>query len=99
MKHIKKKFLHEVPVTTEILTFLNKHKASLSNDPKKDVKNFSKDHTLLFVSDDNLMYKGFHVTIGKEVRIIPEPDPILVYFHTAYMSYTQLAEKKEILIN
>ena len=51
-----------------------------------------------FLAED-AMYSGFQAKINGKKRIIPEPDQILVYYHTAYANYKSLEESKNKLID
>ena len=96
MKHIKKKFLNQVSISQEINELLDKEIGAKKIDISK--QKIPKGFVPFFTTYDNLLYSAFQVKIGSKTRIIPEPDPILVYFHTAYSNYKSIPEVKNKLI-
>lgn len=93
-KHIKKKFLLQFPLPQNVIDLIDKSKLSVSLDDHVKSKSIPKDTTPFLTTEDNQFIKAFFFEFNKQIHIIPEPDPILVYFHAAYLNYIQINGKK-----
>jgi hypothetical protein len=96
-KHILKKFLHETELTQDTMDLLNKSGAGISLDDQKKIKGIPKGMTTYLTTDDNKFFKAFTFRHNNQLKLIPEPDPILVYFNAAYLEYVQIKEKQKII--
>jgi hypothetical protein len=99
-KHIYKKFYNEsVPTETEINSM-----QTLSQDwqkikkGEKPVPNIPLNFKAKILMDSGKMVSVFPFNNKGIRRMIPEPDPILIYFHTAYVYYTQIEIKRSLVI-
>lgn len=98
-KHILKKFLHETELPEDVIEEL---KSSTLLKPIKEIPisyKIPKDTVPYLTTEDNKFFKAFAFRHGKKVKLIPEPDPILVYFHAAYLNYIQIKHKKDEIFN
>ncbi len=95
-KHIQKKFLHETELTDEVVTLLEKPNAQI---PLKGAKNFKipKGASPFLRTDDNKFFKAFTYRVQNQYKLVPEPDPILIYFNAAYLNFIQVKEKKDAI--
>ena len=96
-KHILKRFLHETELPKETIEAMNKSPLGVALDDQAKIKRISKDWTTYLTTEDNKFFKAFSFRIDNEVKLIPEPDPILVYFNAAYWNYVQINEKRKII--
>lgn len=94
-KHIHKKFLHQVELTQEVIDLMNKSGRGISLDDKAKIKNFPKEFAPYLTTEDNKFFKAFIFKHNNQKKLIPEPDPILVYFNAAYISYIQIKPKRQ----
>lgn len=98
-KHIEKRFLFEKKLSTdELTTFQEKYDAFKLEDIPL-LKKVPKDKKGYLITETNELLQAFPFKNEQgNIVFIPEPDPILIYFHTAYMNYRLIADKrKEIL--
>jgi hypothetical protein len=99
MKHIKKKFLNEIELTPEVIETLHNSPMRVELDENfKNIPKQAKGKVPFFTTYDNLFYQGFFLKVQGKIRVIPEPDPILVYFHAAYVNYVNLVQTKKKLL-
>lgn len=64
------------------------------------IKKIPKDHIGYLVTDANEVIQAFPFKDGQgKVLFIPEPDPILIYFHTAYINYRLINDKRKEIFN
>lgn len=97
-KHIKKKFLHEFMITEEIAQAVES--SSLGVDPSKlgKMRNIPKDSIGFIRMDNNKVIQAFPYRYQGVLHMIPEPDPLLIYFNSAYYNFKVIIiKKKEIL--
>lgn len=97
-KHIEKRFLFQKQLTAEEAEHHDKDYEKFKLEDLSNIKKIPNpgEFEALLLTDQNVLLKAFPVKDdnGKH-RFIPEPDPILIYFHTAYMNYRQIAEKRK----
>lgn len=93
-KHIEKKCLFEFdkPVEIEEGNGVNVAAHLRPSDVPKDAAAF-------IVTEDDKVLIGFQFNDSGRIVFIPEPDPILIYFDTAYSNYKQIKEKRQPLLN
>src|SRR5687767_9654004 len=97
-KHIKKKFLFEIQLTDEEIIEIDATGNTRSFKDLEQIKKVPKDLTAFIITDSNTVLQAFPFQYQGKPRLVPEPDPVLIYFHTAYMSYRLIDQKKtEIL--
>jgi len=100
MKHIQRRFLNEVKLKRKenerpLHELLGSN--GITNE-MMDKARVPKDFVPFFLTDDS-MYSGFQAKIDGKKRILPEPDPILVYYSTAYWNYKGLDTSKKKVID
>lgn len=93
-KHILKKFLNEVQLSPEVVGHLDTIRPE-KLDPKELKKAIDKRFVPYITTDKGVFLKAFVLRINNVKKILPEPDPVLLYFHTAYVSYKSVIEKKK----
>jgi len=98
-KHILKKFLHQITLPEEIANTVNKSGLNILINGKLTVQKIPKGMTPYLTTEDNKIFKAFSFQYKNQTKIIPEPDPILVYFHAAYLNYIQIEEKKQEILD
>lgn len=97
MKHIEKRFLNEMSIGKDVANLLNDLPPVLVNE-SSDIKNLPDNCVPYFITHDDKFYQAFQFKVDGKIRIIPEPDPILLYFHTAYVNYRNLGDAKDKLL-
>lgn len=95
-KHIKKRFLNELEVPSEIAAKFAGENEHISQDDLKKIK-VPEGHTP-FLMTATSAFQAFPFHYQGQVRLIPEPDPVLVYFHMAYANYIVIEEKKKNIL-
>jgi hypothetical protein len=102
-KHIYKKFYNEVLVGTEVLEKLEnlKDAGKLKHAHWEEMKTgeakmkIKKNEKAVLLMDSNKAVDAFPFNYRGQTRYIPEPDPILIYFHTAYVYLVQIEDKRD----
>ena len=95
-KHIKKKFLNECPLPPAIKEKYLNGNQSVSQEDIDQMK--VKKDSVAFLMTDTTFFQAFQYNYQGKVRLIPEPDPVLVYFHWAYVNYKQIREKRKNIL-
>lgn len=108
-KHIYRKFYNEISTDEKIIEKLTSLKETKNIEGLQwekvktgevKVGSIPKDKKALLLMDNNKAVFAFPFNHKGEIRLIPEPDPILIYFHTAYVYFTKIEEKREqVLVN
>lgn len=93
-KHIQKKFLNETELPNDVMDLLAKSKLGISLDDQAKIKSIPKGMVPFLTTEDNKFFKAFTFRHNNQIKLIPEPDPILVYFNAAYLNYIQIKEKR-----
>jgi hypothetical protein len=98
-KHIEKKFLMQTKLPDDVMEVIKKPEHTTHvNDIPQPIKDFPKEYHAYAITGDNIFFKTFAFEYQGAVRFIPEPDPVLVYFDSAYNNYKLIADRrKEIL--
>lgn len=97
MKHLVKKYVNSGKLNDETVDVINnapideKMLAEISKDKMKD-------HFALAITEDNQIYQTFKYEQGDRVYLIPEPDPIVIYFDTARHYHKDIATKRSELL-
>ena len=94
-KHILKKFLHETELSQEVIDTLKASSLGIPLDSNLKVNKIPKGMAPFLTTEDNKFFKAFTFNYQNKVKLIPEPDPILVYFHAAYLNYIQISSRKQ----
>lgn len=94
IKHIKKKFQFEVSLSEEVIkTMDNAFELISTSDLGK--KRPQKGQECIIITEKNLGIKAFHINLSGVNYYIPEPDPVLVYFDSAYNNFINIKEYKQ----
>ena len=93
-KHIQKKFLNETELPQDVIDLLAKSKLRISLEDQKKIKSIPKGMTTYLTTEDNKFFKAFTIRHNNQIKLIPEPDPILVYFNAAYLNFIQIKDKR-----
>ncbi|HRQ49782.1 MAG TPA: hypothetical protein PLR74_04555, partial [Agriterribacter sp.] len=51
-----------------------------------------------YLMTNTSIFQAFPYKYQGQNRLIPEPDPVLVYFHLAYVNYRLINEKKKVIL-
>jgi hypothetical protein len=96
-KHIQKKCLFEVDMPDNTLELLGGKGISTSTPLKaNDVpKNFN----AISITEDNKALMCFPFNESGRLLYIPEPNPILIYFDSAYSHFKAITERRKTLLN
>jgi len=97
MKHIKKKFLVSKDVTDDGYEFMQKQKPTEENIEKYKAGDF-KDYIPHLLTDKKTFIQCFKYTKDNKTFIIPEPNPIVIYFSNAQVNLADIYESKEKLM-
>lgn len=93
MKHIKRKFFHEISGLPDSVPKTFIEKGTLEEEKQK-----LKDSHLFLVTDDNKTILAFPYDLNGKIYGIPEPHPVVIYFNIAQDSNRELLELKKKLI-
>ncbi|MFT3912255.1 MAG: hypothetical protein QM737_22700 [Ferruginibacter sp.] len=97
MKHIEKRFFNEFKMTDEVAAVVEEAgKENIGKDWR--LEDFGDNFVPHIYASDNTFYKAFLLEVEGERLIVPEPDPILIYFDCGYANYKKLEEAKQSLI-
>jgi hypothetical protein len=98
IKHIKKKFQFEVHFTDDQIQDIGNLYPYIpaSEIPKTKPP---KGQDCILITGKNIGIKAFHVNIGGLNYYIPEPDPISIYFHNAYVNYISISEQRKRVLD
>ncbi len=97
-KHIKKKFLNQVQLTDEVQKILDESNKGIPVSEISKIKSIPKEYTGILITDMGIAFQAFQYKYQGQNRFIPEPDPVLVYFHSAYLNYRLIDEKKNVIL-
>jgi hypothetical protein len=97
-KHIEKKFMHQFKLDETIIKAAQASGASVPLEHIPTLKKFPKDKIAFAISDNGYAFQTFPYTYQGAVRFIPEPDPVLVYFHSAYLNFRHIEERKREIL-
>lgn len=93
MKHLVKKYVKAVKVGEDVVEIFNKtpidEKALVNiSDKKMD------GYYALAITENNQIVQTFKYVSGDKIFMIPEPDPIIIYFDTARHFHKSIAKRK-----
>ena len=97
MKHPEKKFLGQVKFSDGLIEGIEKATKDAPPHPYT-VDNMPNGMVPYLFDVDNLFYKAFLLEIEGLKIVVPEPDPILVYFDSGYANFRELEKRKPDLI-
>ncbi len=98
-KHLQKKFLHQIELSPDVIELMGKTKQVISPKDQSKIKTIPKGMTTFITTEDNKFFKVFTFRHNNQIKLIPEPDPILVYINAAYLNYIQIKQKKDEIFN
>jgi len=93
MKHIRKRFLFEKKLPAEIADCFIKQTAFIEYNATAKLE-VPDDKTAYLFTEDNRVIRPFQFKDKDRVYYIPVPDPILVYFNTAYFNFKNIESAK-----
>lgn len=93
MKHIKKKFLKANKISNEVQQVLDKVNPNPIIIRAFEENNFE-EVTAIIETDKGELIQAFKYVLGQQVRFIPEPNPITIYFDLAQRFYSTIEERK-----
>lgn len=97
MKHIKKKFQFEAFLTEEQEASFKAKSIQVDKEEGHKLK-LPKGLVGILETDDGKYFTAFPHKIDGKQFFIPEPDPVLIYFNNAYLSFRELESTKKDLI-
>lgn len=97
-KHIKKKFLFDITLSNDVSQYLDEQKAAIPWNERNKIPKIDKDFIGYVITEDQRMIQTFRYNHHGEMLWIPEPDTVLIYFHSAYANYKALKEKRNNVI-
>lgn len=98
MKHLVKKYVNSGKLESDAVEAIKN--APIDEKMLAEIaKNKMKDHFALAVTDDNQIYQTFKYQNGENVYLIPEPDPIIIYFDTSLHFLKEVVERRNQLLS
>lgn len=97
-KHIYKRYLLETKLTDEEKEKLENSPSSMSIEEALQLRRLNEDDQPILIYSANMAVLGFPYKINGFIRTIPLPDPILMYFHNAYLDYKQVTVLRKDLL-
>ncbi len=96
-KHIQKKFLSEAQLAKDITGLIEGN----GFDPAIPItrKDVPKEYNAFSVTTDNKLLVCFQFNDNGRIVFIPEPDPILIYFDSAYGHLRIIKEQRKTLLD
>jgi hypothetical protein len=94
MKHLKKKYVLHVKLNDDVVKVINnapEHKKEVDEIMKNNLDGY---YGLAFTENNDLVQTFKYEEDGK-VFMIPEPDPVVIYFDSARHYYRQISGKRE----
>ena len=99
MKHIEKRFLVQEKLSESKSEGL---RTIISLGDVKALRKHTSDKNAIphLLTEDEECIQGFFYNHKGAKLIVPEPDPVLIYFHTAQSNYAQIeSTRNEMLVN
>ena len=98
MKHLVKKYVNSGKLESDTVEAIKN--APIDEKVLAEIaKDKMKDHFALAVTEDNQIYQTFKYQNGNDVYLIPEPDPIIIYFDTSLHFLKEVAERRNQLLS
>ena len=98
MKHLVKKYVKAIKFDEEVNDIINNapiHENEIENISENNAEGYI---TFAFTENNEMIQNFKYVNKGK-TYLIPEPDPIIIYFDTARHYHMQIFEKRSNLFN
>ena len=98
MKHIKKKFQFEKQLSREDLIIMGQNWkiVSYSTSSKEKLPKGAQCH---LITDTDKSILAFQINLNGKQFFIPEPDPVLIYFNSAYGNFMHIKKQKSKLVS
>lgn len=96
-KHIKRKFLFEKIATPEELEEFRKISVNYTKEELTTIRSVAKDKSIYVQFGDTQLVLAFPYRHDGFAKLIPEPDPVLLYFNYAYYEYLRFSPKKSTI--
>lgn len=96
MKHIKKKFLNSLRLTDEVYNYVSNIEPSTDSKELQIATN-SDDYIPHFLTEKSELIRTFKFEQNGNTYLIPEPNPIVIYFSNAQCFLKDIAKYKEEL--
>lgn len=97
-KHILKKFVFEVQFTEEEMEKIKKETSSFPFEELPKIKKENFKLPTFVITDTNKILNCFPYKAAGRISLIPEPDPVLIFFNSAYLNYATIAETKKTIL-
>lgn len=97
MKHIKKRFRFERFLTPEEEEILKSKSLSLDKKDGHKIK-MPDGYKVVVATTEGKYFDGFQHNIGGKLFFVPEPDPVLIFFNSAYFSMRGMEESRKQLL-
>ena len=98
MKHLVKKYVNALKVGEEVVEVINK--ATIDKNALLTIsENKMSNHYAMALSEDNHFVQMFKYVNGDKIFMIPEPNPIVIYFDTAIQFHKNIAKLKSSLFS
>lgn len=98
MKHIKKKYLFQKEITSDLANILE-NKGQIIEKDSKDLIRLAKEKDLFIATDKEFLIKAFPFKYKGSNALIPIPDLSLVYFDSAYQLNRDRVKMEEKLFS
>ena len=98
MKHIKKKFQFEKQLSREDIETMSQDGkiVSYSTSSKEKMPKGTQCH---LITDADKSILAFQINLNGKQFFIPEPDPVLVYFNSAYGNFMHIKDQRSKLVS
>jgi hypothetical protein len=96
MKHLVKKYIRNQKLDNSVVDILNNTPVN-ENEIRKIVNSNLEEYIGFGLTGDNEMVQTFKFVKDNMVFLIPEPDPIVIYFDSAVHYHNQIIERKSKL--
>lgn len=99
MKHLKKKFILYIKAGEELASVLDNAPANSEVKPREILQSMDGNYAIVY-TDDNELLQTFKYEENNELFLIPEYNPITIYFDTARYNMRQLRDARpEVFTN
>ncbi|HXD94531.1 MAG TPA: hypothetical protein VNX01_15095 [Bacteroidia bacterium] len=98
MKHVRKKFVNATKLSENVVKVLDSAKPNFEAVSKIQETNYA-NHAVFIQTDGDELIQAFKYFKGKQPYLIPEPNPIVIYFETGRQSFKQIPETREKLFS
>lgn len=98
MKHIKKNFLHQREYSQKEMNAFGNDLYELEKIGALSNVRVPKDNRIILFTENNFGIQAFEYSNQGKKYFIPEPDPVLIYFHSAQLNLKLIQESKKELL-